>query len=393
MGNLTAAAIPPAWRQRLLVYGLAGVLCQALILAGSAWRQRWLVDADGNPIASDFLAWWSAGRLALAGRAVDAYDMALHKAAQLAAVGHDFDGFFLWLNPPHFFLIVTPFALPPYVEGWVLWVIVTAAFCAAMLRLVVPGCLVAALMAAPATLWCATPGQNGFVSAGLMAGALALLPGRPVAAGVLIGLLTYKPQFGLLFPLFLLLDQRWAAIAAATVTSLGLAALSLLLYGADAWLAFLGSLGDSHRMLLVGGAGWSKLQSLFAILAQATGSPELAMAAQLGLVAALAALLGWLRWRGAPHAPRAAVLILAAHLATPYVYIYDAVLLTAAAAFLLRDGLERGFARFDIALIVLGLALPGLLLLLGSFSAPAGLLVLLAVALRRCRPGLRPRPG
>ena len=47
-------------------------------------------------------------------------------------------------------------------------------------------------------------GQNGFLTAALLGGALHWLDRRPWLAGVLIGCLAYKPQFGVLIPVALL---------------------------------------------------------------------------------------------------------------------------------------------------------------------------------------------
>jgi hypothetical protein len=255
-----------------------------------------------------------------------------------------------------------------------------------MLRLVVPGFVVPILMAAPTTLWCAAAGQNGFLTAGLMAGCLALLQRSPWRAGILLGLLTVKPQFGVLFPLFLLLDRRWTAFAAATLTTVLLAMASLLFFGIEVWLAFLDSAARSNDTLLRGGAGWSKLQSLYALTYQVTGSLAAAMAAQAALLLGLIGLLTWMKWRDRPYALRASALITAAYLATPYVYIYDAVLLTSAAAFIVQDALTREFRRHDVALITLGCLMPAGFMVLGSLAGPLGCLTLLAAALRRCQP-------
>ena len=47
--------------------------------------------------------------------------------------------------------------------------------------------------------------------AALIAFALVQLDRRPVLAGILFGLLAYKPQFGLMIPLVLIATQRWRA--------------------------------------------------------------------------------------------------------------------------------------------------------------------------------------
>ena len=81
-------------------------------------------------------------------------------------------------------------------------------------------------------------GQNGFLTAALLGGALQLLDRRPSLAGVLIGFLAYKPQFGLLIPLALLAGKRWITIAAAAATVAALIALSVVMLGTDVWHAF-----------------------------------------------------------------------------------------------------------------------------------------------------------
>ena len=377
------AEVSDFWQERLQLYGVAMLFAYFTFLSSAAMLRYWPVGPDGFAVASDFASFWSAGRLAITGRAAEAYDWATQKAMQVAEIGRDFDGNYPWHNPPHAFFLVAPFGVPSYLIGWLLWVAAGVAFLAGMLRLVLPGYLVPALLAAPATLWCAVAGQNGFVTAGLMAGCLAMVERRPWMAGAFLGLLTYKPQFGLLFPLFLLLERRWTVIASATLTALALVAASALVFGTATWLAFFDSVGTTNGVLLRGGAGWTKLQSLYAIAFRLTGSTPVAMTAQLTVMAAAVALLVWFCLRPGTTALRAAALVAASCLVTPYVYIYDAVMLTTAAAFLVRDGLDRGFGRFERSLILLGCALPVAFFLVDSLATPAGALVLLGTAALR----------
>src|SRR6185295_1703313 len=79
----------------------------------------------------------------------------------------------------------------------------------------------------PATLWNLTAGQNGFLTAALIGGTLTLMERRPTLAGICLGLLTYKPHFGLLFPVALIAAGQWRVIAFAAATALALAAASL----------------------------------------------------------------------------------------------------------------------------------------------------------------------
>src|SRR6266700_1273454 len=50
----------------------------------------WNFDAQGYPLVNDFVSFWSAGRLALQGQPLAAYDSHLRHAAEVATVGHPF---------------------------------------------------------------------------------------------------------------------------------------------------------------------------------------------------------------------------------------------------------------------------------------------------------------
>jgi hypothetical protein len=91
----------------------------------------------------------------------------------------------------------------------------------------------------------------------------------------------------------------------------------------------------------------------------------------------------WL-WRGrAPHAVKAAGLACGAVLATPYIFIYDLMLLAVPLAFLLRIGMQRGFLPYEVSGMFAALAM---LLLFPLAMAPTGLvaaLILTALVVRR----------
>ena len=101
-------------------------------------------------------------------------------------------------------------------------------------------------------------------------------------AGVCLGLLTYKPQFGLLFPLVLIADRRWLTIIVAAAVAVGLAALSWLAFGSASWRPFVHWHAD-HRAASCSakaGADLSRLQSLFGLVRAHGGSEQFAWAVQ-----------------------------------------------------------------------------------------------------------------
>ncbi|MBD0272167.1 MAG: DUF2029 domain-containing protein [Acetobacteraceae bacterium] len=233
-----AAAVPKRlWRglahgsfasvERAVLYGYVVCGCYGVIGFFLWLHGGWPIGADGFPVEVDFVNVWAAGLLAANGEAAAVYDLAAHKQAEVLAIGRDFKGYFHWLYPPMFLFAAAPLSFLPYLAAWFVWSAIGLLVLLGSLRLVLPapGAAVGAL-AAPATLFCAMLGQNGLLTAGLMAAALALLDRRPWLSGVLLGLLTYKPQFGVLFPLVLLLTRRWKTFSAAAATALAFAGAS-----------------------------------------------------------------------------------------------------------------------------------------------------------------------
>src|SRR5262249_48040094 len=124
-------------------------------------------------------------------------------------------------------------------------------------------------------------GQNGFLTAALLAGSLILIDRRPLAAGALIGLLAYKPQFGVLIPLALVATPRWRTLAAAALTVLASCALATALFGPEVWVAFVDSTAFTKSVVLeAGGTGWEKIQSVFSAVRMWGGSVQTAYLVQ-----------------------------------------------------------------------------------------------------------------
>jgi hypothetical protein len=324
-----------------------------LIVLGGAYLQgHFLTDPQGRPIANDFVNVWAAGQLARDGAAPAAYDWTLHRAAEVRAVGYDFDGYYGWHYPPPAFFFAAALATLPYLVAAVVWLLTTlAAYVAAIAGILGLRTGVLFALGFPAAIWNVTAGQNGFLTAALIGGTLGFLERHPVLAGICLGLLTYKPQFGLLFPIVLIADRRWLAIAVTTLTAIVLAALSWLAFGSASWEAFVHWAPISNRVLIDQGAlDWYRLQSVFALVRAHGGSETLAWIVQGSLSLLLAVGLGWLWKSRAEFELKAAALAAGALLASPYLFMYDLVVLAVAVAFLLRLALAREFlSRIEIA--------------------------------------------
>jgi alpha-1,2-mannosyltransferase len=327
-----------------------------------------LVDLQGRPLGTDFSSFYSAGTYVLDGNVQAPYDLARQHAREQVIFGAA-TPLYSWFYPPFFLFVTAVLALLPYAAALVGWQLVTLAFYLLSIRAIVspyprlreegrdegapalgaasPTLSLAAL-AFPAVLVNLGHGQNGFLTVALLGGALAVLNKRPLAAGLLFGLLAYKPQFGLMIPLALAAGGYWRSFAAAAATVALLAVAATAVFGFDAWRAFFDS---THFMRTValeqGDLGWYKMQSIFA-WARMWGAPiAVAYALQALLVAGLGAALVW-QWRSQTAYPvKAASLCIATILATPFAFDYDMMVLAPAIAFFAADGLQRGFGPWE----------------------------------------------
>jgi hypothetical protein len=359
----SAPMLPPADASRLVaIVSVSLALSYAVFLLGSFAQGYFLIDRHGDGIANDFVNLWASGHLALKGNAAGAYDWKLQVQAQEAAVGHPFPADPVWPYPPVFLFAAAAIACIPFVPAAAAWLLLTAlAYIAAIRNIVGNRSGVLLALGFPGALWNITAGQSGFLSTALMAGALGLMERRPVMAGCCLGLLTYKPQLGLLFPLVLAVGGRWRVIIAAATTALLLATASWLAFGTAAWDAFLHSLIIVNQRALVdggdAGASWNKLQTVFGLVRVLGGSASFAWACQAAMAFGVATVLCAL-WRSrAPFDLKAAALAVGALMATPYLFIYDLVLLAVPTAFFLRFALLRGFVRSDLILLPAAAAL------------------------------------
>lgn len=319
-----------------------------------------LVDPAGHPLGADFMTPWAASRLALNQAPAAAYDMTRLWAAERAAVGYPSVGYAGFYYPPMYLLIVLPLAMLPYVWSLAVWTVATlSAYLAVLWKIDPDRDSLWLAIAFPGALVNLTDGQNGFLTLALLGSALLLLERRPILSGVTFGLMSYKPQFGLLVPLFLLATGRWRALGAAAITVALLAALSYAIFGADTWQAFFASIAFTRHVVLErGGIGFEKLQSSFAS-ARLWGfgvATSYAVQAAVSLMTATVAIWVWVR--SSDCRLQAAALATGTLLMSPYMMDYDLVVLALPIAWLGMQGRRIGFMPWEKSLLVLAWLLP-----------------------------------
>jgi len=379
-----AGAIPPS----LLIACFVLCVINASLLQSGFSAHWWIFDEGGLGIPTDFVNVWSAGRLVLDGHPALAYDWDIQKQVQVAVLGQSYEGNFAWHYPPPFLSVAALLAHFPYAVAYVGWVAVSFVPYLAVMRAIVGrtfGLLLAA--AFPAVFTNALVGQNGFLTASLIGGTLYLMPTRPILSGICLGLLSYKPQYGLLFPLLLIGGSQGKVFFTAGAVAVAMASMSWLAFGSESWQAFFHWMPMfSQAFLTEGRAPWGKMQSIFALVRYFGGAEQLAWVFQWIMSGAVAVVLALMwRSRSVSYSLKAASLAAGALLITPYLFLYDLMVLAIAVAFLVRIGLEQGFSRYELP--ALGLV-AALLMIYPLLGAPTGFGATLVVgALIGCRVG------
>ena len=282
-------------------------------------------DPVGYLVGRDFVNTWVGGELALtrepqAHFAVDAYN---------GLLAEKFGGRYplhIWSYPPHFLLFTWPFALMPYMTAYVLYCV---AGMLVYLVVVADGerridhlVLLALAPAVTVNIWC---GQNGFWTTALLIGGLIQLDRRPAVAGVLFGVLSIKPQLGVLLPLMLVLTARWRAILFAAMTVAILLALATLAFGASVWTAYLHDAMPVQTNVFLRDYENFMTHMPTAFMNARVAGLSLPVAACLQAVLSLASVTAvvWTFRRSRDADLSNALLVTATFVVTPYAFNYD----------------------------------------------------------------------
>jgi alpha-1,2-mannosyltransferase len=336
--------------------------------------------AADTAIGRDFLNTWMGGKSAFSGGPAIWFDFQNYSIYLRDYFGtanlHDY----CWGYPPHILLFIWPFGLMPYLAAFALWSLLgLMLFLLAASAGGVERKNLLFIAVAPAVAVNLLIGQNGCFFAALLIGGLINLDRRPLLAGILFGMMTIKPQLGLLIPVMLVLTQRWRVIAAAAATTLVLFGATSWLYGIDIWREYLEKVVPMQRYVQEYGGGLLLLQIPSAFHAgRLVGLPIRVDWIIQGIVslAALAAVV-WTYWRPRDPVLSTALLVTAIFLFSPYSLNYDFVVLGWVLALLRQRG---GLSTREHALILVVWTLPVTMMIAGLAHVPLALMVFAAFA-------------
>jgi len=126
-------------RERVRIVAAIALAIWVLLIAGLVATAHGTLDVYGRPLGTDFSDVYAAGRMALDGRAAQAWSWPAHYLVQQQVHGDPHVPFYGWHYPPPFLLVASLLALLPYLAALALWQGTTLAGALAVVRAIVPG--------------------------------------------------------------------------------------------------------------------------------------------------------------------------------------------------------------------------------------------------------------
>ncbi len=326
----------------------------------------------------DGLDFWAGGFLLLHHQLSVLFDHEAYQSFLQGMYGHL--PYHLWSYPPTYGLLATAFGwLSPW-QAALSFDALSLLFLALVLRLAGKSWwFIVAVLLAPAALENTLEYQNAALVTALIGGGLLLAQSCPRLGGTLIGLASFKPQLGLVLPLYLLRRSPVAFFYAALAVVV-LAAASLFAFGPAAWVGFWHYTRPMMSNVLLTGQPKDFAGGLISMFASVKPLVGLRGALVLQGMVSLACIVAGLSTRSVP------VMLILSALASPYLHVYDLLGTSLAVALLVEQRLAAGwFGVGEPLLFFLAWFVPGLLPWYPAYAhlVPILLFLLLASAKRR----------
>lgn len=301
------------------------IVCQITFLT---LVSRQVQESGFNPNI-DFTVFWGAARLALYGDALSIFDGRALSAAQNLGL-EDIGSSYYWWYPPTFHMLIAPLGALPYIPAFAVFSAIGLTFYGLAIRASARDLPAAAIyaFASPAALVTLLVGNSSlFWAAAFLAALHSAAQGREVRAGVLIGLLTLKPQLGLALLVALIASGSWRVIAWATLSAAVVGSLAYVVFGADYWVRFFANTADAASSDAARSIQTASMITWYA-LAIELGLDRFQALSIHGVAAGFATVAVAIIWwrRDEDMSLKISVLCLATIVITPYAYAYELVL-------------------------------------------------------------------
>jgi hypothetical protein len=300
---------------------------QAAYVLAIAWELNF-GSTDAEAVHIDFVAFWSAARLALGGNAMAAFDPDALVSAQSLGSEAIWEAY-VWHYPPTFHMIIAPLGLLPFTPAFALFSALGLAAYVWAVRLWCPERLALTVVAPPVVFVLLTGNTTLLWVAALLAALRCI--GNPVLSGALIALLTIKPQLGVLIPVALVFGRHWSVIGWASLWTIALVATSAAVFGVSYWMTFFSHMSGTVDLFGTYGENAVTMVTWYAFSRQIGLGHDAAIGVQIVFLffAAAAVALAWAE--GNHITKKVAVLCLAILISTPYAFEYELVLAVVAA--------------------------------------------------------------
>jgi hypothetical protein len=297
------------------------------------------IDRAGRFKGTDYIYFYVMGSLISEGRAEALYEPDAHLAEGRRRIGPQLNLYAPYSNyGPQVAAGFAPLSRLPFGKSLAVFLILTACAYAASVWLVWRlspalgpyGALVAILAAgSPAFFTLIRYAQLSGLSLLLLSLALvALVRDRRFLAGVVIGLMVFKPQLGVVIALVMILAGEWRLVSGALLAASAELAGAWLVGGSNVMRQYIGVLVTLARDPSLVQIYPGEVHSLRGFVHLLTASPlVLSVASILAVVAAV--WIGLRTWKsGAPVTMKWGVLVVLTVLASPHLLTYDLMLLT-----------------------------------------------------------------
>jgi alpha-1,2-mannosyltransferase len=361
--------------RRVRIHGLLLALCLWSVYAADMATPG-LRDRNGLIKGTDFLHFYALGTLALDHRGDLLYNMPAQTALLGTRVPEAAGSLYVPLYGPQVSLLFSPLARLPYPQALLAWLLLNLTIYALCCHAVWKRCsnlersggtVFILALAFPGLFHLLAWGQtSGLALACFTLAFLALRAGRPLAAGLVLGCLIFKPQLGLAAAVVLVLAGEWQIVLGASVGALVQLGAGWLVYGSAVMRDYFHALLEVRNVLPLLEPRPYQMDSLRAFWSLLLPWPQVAFALY-GLSAAAVLALTVRCWSGRlPLELRFSALLLATVLVAPHLTVYDLVILAPAFLWLGNETAGSGQGRAKTIQFLLYLCFP--LFLLGPLA-------------------------
>lgn len=252
-----------------------GTLISAIFIALNIVFILWniLSLGDNARLDRDFIAFYSAATLIPEAPAKQLYNLETMHAAQTSILPGS--STFAWFYPPTYLLIISWLDFFDYKTAYCIFIALQTLALALAIRSVMPEIkkthLAILTIGFPGLLINTIYGQNSILTAALFLSGISLTKNKPYISGILLGLISIKPQLVVLTFAFLIATRQIACLGSLLATSFTLILISLI-YGTDSWLAFFSSINQASNYANEGRLPWDQMTSALSFALQLNAS-------------------------------------------------------------------------------------------------------------------------